>query len=87
METEHNRELVDEYLDRIALEKLLKVLLRKRQIEYRQFKLKEEVDKIIEFTKSKLSEKSSLKSIKDVNLYEIEKSESLLMNIMNCVIN
>ena len=78
LETEHNRELVDEYLDRIALEKLLKVLLRKRQIEYRQFKLKEEVDKIIEFTKSKLSEKSSLKSIKDVNLYEIEKKRIII---------
>lgn len=78
LETEHNRELVDEYLDRIALEKLLKALLHKRQIEYRQFKLKEEVDKIIEFTKSKLSEKSSLKSIKDINLYEIQKKRIII---------
>lgn len=71
LETDHNRKLVDEYLESLNLKKLLKALLNKREIEYRQFKLKEEVDKIIESTKLKLSEKSSLKSIKDVDLRSI----------------
>ena len=78
LETEHNRELVDEYLEPLELEKLLKALLHKREIEYKQFKLKEEVDKIIESTKLKLSEKSSLKSIKDVDLYEIQKKRVII---------
>lgn len=78
LETDHNRKLVDEYLEPLNLKKLLKALLNKREIEYRQFKLKEEVDKIIESTKLKLSEKSSLKSIKDVNLYEIQKKRVII---------
>lgn len=78
LETDHNRKLVDEYLEPLNLKKLLKALLNKREIEYRQFKLKEEVDKIIESTKLKLSEKSSLKSIKDVDLYEIQKKRVII---------
>lgn len=78
LETDHNRKLVDEYLEPLNLKELLKALLNKREIEYRQFKLKEEVDKIIESTKLKLSEKSSLKSIKDVDLYEIQKKRVII---------
>lgn len=78
LETDHNRKLVDKYLEPLNLKKLLKALLNKREIEYRQFKLKEEVDKIIESTKLKLSEKSSLKSIKDVDLYEIQKKRVII---------
>lgn len=78
LETDHNRKLVDEYLEPLNLKKLLKALLYKREIEYKQFKLKEEVDKIIKSTKLKLSEKSSLKSIKDVDLYEIQKKRVII---------
>lgn len=78
LETDHNRKLVDDYLEPLNLKELLKALLNKREIEYRQFKLKEEVDKIIESTKLKLSEKSSLKSIKDVDLYEIQKKRVII---------
>lgn len=78
LETDHNCKLVDEYLEPLNLKKLLKALLYKREIEYKQFKLKEEVDKIIKSTKLKLSEKSSLKSIKDVDLYEIQKKRVII---------
>lgn len=74
LETEHNRELVDKYIEKSVLESLLLELLIKREKEYLDYKLKKEVDKIVDFTKRKLSEKSSLKSIQDVDLYEIEKN-------------
>lgn len=78
LETEHNRQLIDEFIDQSVLKNMLKVLLIKREREYADFRLKKEVDEIVRYTKEKLSEKSSLKSLQDVDLYSIEKNRIMI---------
>lgn len=78
LESENNYELIDKYINRNDLKKLLNVLINKRKEEYKIFKLKKEVDTIIKYTKKKLSEKSSSKRIQDVDLYNIEKNRIMI---------
>lgn len=86
LETEHNRQLIDKYIEQTGLIDLLKALLIKREKEYIQFRLKKQVDEIVKFTKDKLSEKSSLKSLQDVDLYSIEKNR-IMVNKYNELCN
>lgn len=78
IETEHNRELIDGYIEQTVLIKVLKDLFIKREKEFVQFKLKGEVDEIVSYVKKKLSEKSSLNSLNDVDLYSIEKKRRMI---------
>lgn len=86
LETEHNRQLIDKYIEQTVLINLLKALLIKREKEYIQFRLKKQVDEIVKFTKDKLSEKSSLKSLQDVDLYSVEKNR-IMVNKYNELCN
>lgn len=78
LETEHNRDLIDSYIEQTTLKNLLKDLLIKREKEYIQFKLKNQVDEIIKYTQEELSKKSSLNSLRDVDLYSIEKKRIMI---------
>ena len=86
LETKHNRQLIDKYIGQTVLIDLLKSLLIKREKEYIQYKLKKQVDEIVKFTKRKLSEKSSLKSLQDVDLYSVEKNR-IIVNEYNELCN
>lgn len=78
LETEHNRDLIDSYIEQTTLKKLLKDLLIRREKEYVQFNLKNQVDEIINYTQKELSKKSSLDSLRDVDLYSIEKKRIMI---------
>lgn len=78
LETEHNRKVIDKFIESTVLKELLKELVIRREKEFAQFRLKKEVDTIIKATKEKLSEKSSLKSIQDVDLYNVEKKRIMI---------
>lgn len=86
LESSHNRELIDKYIEKENLLKLLGELICRYEKEQLDKNLKDYADEILKITKGKLSSKSSLKAVKDVDMY-LSLKNKLMIEEYNTIVN
>lgn len=86
LDSEHNKDLIEKYLDRKQIVSLINDLVARRRKEYLEYKLKQSTDNIVTIIKDKLTTKSSMINISEVNLYEASK-ELILVNKYNDLVS
>lgn len=80
LNSEDNRDIIEKYISRENLIKMFNELVLKRRKELYEIKLKNETDRILLQLKSKLTKKSALPNIKDVNLFNLFKNKIMRDN-------
>lgn len=73
LESKDNKEIIDKYISKENMIGLVNELIAQRNKELLEFKLKQETDKIVKLIKPKLTSKSSMVSISEVNMFNIQK--------------
>lgn len=73
LESRDNKEIIDKYISKENMIGLLNELIIQRNKELLEFKLKQETDKIVKLIKPKLTSKSSMVSISEVNMFNVQK--------------
>ena len=86
LDSTHNKQIISKYLSEETLLALLRELIEKRKQELLEFKLKQEVNDIVEVVKKDLTKKSAIKPIDNINFYEVYKKK-LLIEQYNYVCN
>ena len=82
LNSDHNKDLIEKYLDKKQIVSLINDLIARRRKEYLEYKLKQCTDNIVTIIKDKLTTKSSMINISEVNLYGASK-ELVLVNKYN----
>lgn len=78
LNSEHNEDLIFKLISRNQLILLLMKLIERRKEELKELKLKKQVNTIVSVLKNKLSSKSSMRNITDINLYDIVKQKFII---------
>ncbi len=86
LDSEHNEDLINKYIDKKQIITLINELVDRRRNEYLEYKLKQKTDSIVTIIKDKLTSKSSMVNVSEVNLYEAAK-ELILVDKYNSLIN
>lgn len=85
IDSEHNEDLIVKYLDKNILFELLKELIDRRKTELLEFKLKKYTDTIVTVIKDKLTSRSSMVNVSEVNLYAAAK-EMIMIDKYNEIV-
>ncbi len=86
LDSKHNEMIIEKYVSKKKLKQLLNELILKRENEFLEYKLKKETDRIVNLIKGKLTSKSSMISISNVNFYKVQK-DRILINEFNKICN
>ncbi len=86
LDSKHNEMIIEKYVSKKKLKQLLNELILKRENEFLKYKLKKETDRIVNLIKGKLTSKSSMISISNVNFYKVQK-DRILINEFNKICN
>lgn len=80
LDSTDNKEIIEKYISRLSLIKLLKELIIKRRNELYEIKIKNEADRMLIQLKSKLTNKSALPNIKNANFYNLFRNKLIVDN-------
>lgn len=83
LESKDNKEIINKYLSEEKLIELVKELIAQRNKELLEFKLKQETDKIIKLIKPKLTSKSAMISISEVNMFNAQRDRIMKKEFNN----
>ena len=85
LDSEHNKDLINKYIDRNQIITLINELVNRRRNEYLEYKLKQKTDTIVTVIKNKLTSKSSMVNVSEINLYKAAKDLILVDKYNNLI--